>query len=270
MVINYLLLEFEYFSESVEWHSCFQAWDYSNGLGNLVVKLATARLRDCCDDAKISYLTIMKKVQESGRESFENANKVLEIDDGIEIEGVPFEIEERLIFNNTDKYEFVSEYLSSFALVSGGLIAFKFLGTVNLGLGKSALRSSKLLCAGIALGGLIIIDVGFGLFLIKFADMKNVIQSKAVENLSKFLSTTSFVSRNSEYLAKTSKRKLRSSLLSIAKQVHFEVDETEILMVEKGLKKEFLEKRRVMLETVLEQAKSLSGRLQDIHVALGD
>ena len=142
--------EFCYFSESVEWHSFLEAWDYTKRLQRLVTKLAGNRLMDCQNESKILYMTILKQIQEEGSSILESR---FDIDSNWDLESLGVEIEERLIFNNTDKYDFISEYLPSFGLISMGLMGFKFLNSNYIKLSNPTVKSSKLLCAGIVAGG---------------------------------------------------------------------------------------------------------------------
>ena len=98
--------------------------------------------------------------------------------------------------------------------------------------------------------------------------MKNVIQDKVVQNVENFITSTHFVQKHCENLAKVAKRKLRSSMLQIAKQVSFELDETECLIGEKGNRLDLLQKRQMELETCLGKSRALRGRLNGINIGL--
>ena len=148
--------EFLYFSESVEWYGCLHAYDYSKNLQRLVVRLASTRLQDCCDDAKLSYMTILQQLRQ-GQLQIGNF-KELEVDYDISIsriESVPLEIEERMVFNSTDKYEFLADYVPSLACMSLGMLGFGFINSSFWKVSRGFERNGKLVFAGTILGGII-------------------------------------------------------------------------------------------------------------------
>ena len=95
-----------------------------------------------------------------------------------------------------------------------------------------------------------------------------MIQSALVSNVSKFISTSSFVQKNSEYLASTSKQRLESTLLHLKKKIESEVRQIEGLVVLKNARLEELERKNRNLDRMRKLELEFRERLEAMQVEL--
>jgi hypothetical protein len=202
--------------ESVDWPGAFRVWEYARQLRQVVCRLASLRLRSCHSFAQELCLQEIRDIHDQTLDFFENSElDPTDIESGLEYRphGSVVELADLSLFDGSDKFELLKDYMSSLSMVGVGLLTYRSLTTGILKHSISSFsRIGKLVCTGIALAGICVLILGCGLFLLKLTDMKHGIQSKVVEKMRQYFTKCDFVKTNQTYLQLTTRRVLHSSI----------------------------------------------------------
>jgi hypothetical protein len=145
--------------ESVDWPGAFHVWDYARQLRQVVCRLASLRLRSCHVYAQELCLKTVQDIHEQTIEFFPNSELDRgEIEGGLEYHphGSVVELADLSLFDGSDKFEFMKDYVPSVTMVGLSFITYRSLVTGVLKRSVPSFgRLGKLVCTGIALTGFI-------------------------------------------------------------------------------------------------------------------
>lgn len=250
-LLNAFLAEYELFLDTIEWNGIMSLLDYSYQLRLVVLKLASHRIKSCCNYAE-NLVTC--KIQEIEKNCLDH---IKDFDLGMN-ENLP-EIEPLILVNTSFGIsDLIRDIIPSVTISGLSVLGYRILcfGSMKAQSGNSV-RIGKLMFLGLAIAGC-------GILVFKLADMKHVVQRHVSSAIHTFLLQSLFVESNVRKVVQPARRMLQNRIYNLQRDFQKALDDRECLCEVESEMLAKAEKDKEVVDTICKQVEALKSQLDSV------